>query len=76
VAENDRPDASNDEVQRRAPDLFTLVVGLAVLCASAYVITDGSSWLPSIDPRWLVAGGALVVGLLLLVLSSRPGRRR
>ena len=63
------------EVRRRGPDALTLVAGIATLLVSAYVLTDGALWIPSLDPRWLLAGGALVVGLFLLMLSLR-GRRR
>jgi len=59
---------------RRRPDIFTLIVGLVALVASAYALTDGSIWLPHIDFRWVAAGGALVIGLLLLVASLRPRR--
>jgi hypothetical protein len=40
------------------------------------VISDGGFDLPSVDPRWLIAGAALLIGLLLLATSLRPGRRR
>jgi len=63
------------EVRRRGPDGLTLVAGIATLLVSAYVLTDGALWIPSLDPRWLLAGGALAVGLFLLMLSLR-GRRR
>ncbi len=63
------------EVRRRGPDVLTLLAGIATLLVSAYVLTDGAIWIPSLDPRWLLAGGALVVGLLLLMLSVR-GRGR
>ena len=69
VAERD-PD-----VRRRGPDMLTLVAGIATLLVSAYVLTDGALWIPSLDPRWLLAGGALAGGLFLLMLSLR-GRRR
>jgi hypothetical protein len=69
VAEQER------EVDRRGPDALTLIAGIATLLVSAYVLTDGALWVPSLDPRWLVAGVALVVGLFLLMLSLR-GRRR
>ena len=54
------------ESRRRWPDVFTLLVGLATLFASAYVLTDGGLWVPSMDPRWLITGAALFVGVLLL----------
>jgi hypothetical protein len=66
---------SDREVQRRGPDLFTLLAGIATLLVSAYVLTDGALWVPSLDPRWLLAGGALVVGLIMLVASMRGKRR-
>lgn len=64
------------ETRRRWPDLFTLVMGLATLVASGYVLTDGRLWLPSVDPRWLITGAALFVGVLLLASSLRGGRRK
>jgi hypothetical protein len=71
VAESD----NERDVQKRGPDGFTLIAGIATLLVSAYVLTDGALWVPSVDPRWLLAGGAVVVGLFLLMLSLR-GRRR
>ena len=64
------------ESRRRWPDVFTLIMGLATLVASGYVLSDGRLWLPTVDPRWLVTGGALLVGLLLLASSLRGGRRK
>ncbi len=53
------------------PDLLTLVPGvLALLLAMAAFVGE----VPAIDPRWLLAGGAAVLGLVLLVGSMR-GRR-
>jgi hypothetical protein len=60
--------------ERRGVDPLALIMGVVVLFASAYVLTDGAVWLPGSDPRWLVAGGALFVGLVLLAVSLR--RRR
>jgi len=64
------------ETRRRWPDMFTFIMGLATLVASGYVLSDGRLWLPTVDPRWLVTGGALLVGLLLLASSLRGGRRK
>jgi hypothetical protein len=60
--------------RRRGPDLLALIAGIGTLLVSTYVLTDGSIWLPSIDPRWLLAGGALVVGLFMLTASMRRKR--
>jgi hypothetical protein len=71
VADND----TDRDVKRRGPDLLTLIAGIATLLVSAYVLTDGQVGIPSVDPRWLLAGGALLVGLVLLIASAR-GRKR
>ncbi|SER80005.1 hypothetical protein [Actinokineospora terrae] len=59
----------------RGFDPLALIAGLATLAASAYVLTDGRIWLPSLDPRWMIAGVAVLVGLLLLGGTLR-GRNR
>lgn len=59
---------------RRGPDLLTLVVGLGSLGVAATALLGGVSWLPDIDGRWILAGLALLVGLLLVVSSLRPPR--
>ncbi|WP_328613645.1 hypothetical protein OHS18_34815 [Amycolatopsis sp. NBC_00355] len=61
---------------RRGVDFFTLIVGVATLLISAYVLSDGASWLPHFDFRWVIAGGAVFVGLLLLGASFGGKRRR
>jgi hypothetical protein len=72
VAERTR----DTETRRRWPDVITLLFGLATLVASGYVLSDGNLWIPTADPRWLITGGALLVGILLLASSIRGGRRR
>jgi fatty acid desaturase len=72
----ERTDSAQTETRRRRPDLFTLIAGLATLFVSSYVLTDGAVWWPSIDPRWLLTGGAVLVGVFLLASSLRGGRRR
>jgi hypothetical protein len=64
------------ETRRRWPNVFTLLTGLATLLVSGYVLSDGHMWLPTVDPRWLITGAALLVGLLLLGSSLRGGRRK
>jgi hypothetical protein len=74
MAEYDENRSAPTEFEKRPPrrgtDPVTLVVGVGALIASAYVLTDGTGW-PHFDPRWLIAGIALVIGLLLLGASMR-----
>ncbi|MGC7095851.1 hypothetical protein ACPZ19_14360 [Amycolatopsis lurida] len=60
----------------RRLDVFTLLLGIATLGASAYVLTDGALPLPNFDPRWLVAGAAVLTGLLLLGASFSGKKNR
>jgi hypothetical protein len=55
----------------RSPDVLNLAMAVLTLTASAMVLAD---WRPPLDPRWLLAGGAVLVGLLLLLASVRPSR--
>ncbi|WP_410597776.1 hypothetical protein [Amycolatopsis sp. lyj-23] len=71
----DNPDSA-PPARRGGVDAFTLIVGVATLLVSAYVLSDGASWLPSFDFRWVIAGGAVFVGLLLLAASFGSKRRR
>lgn len=57
--------------RRRRVNLFTLVLGVATLLVSGYLLTDGVSWLPTLDLRWILAGGAVLVGALMLGASMR-----
>jgi hypothetical protein len=64
--------------RRRGPDPLTLLVGLATLAMAVFAFVGDLPDLSGFDPRWLLAGGAAVVGLMLLVgnLRSRSGGRR
>lgn len=75
MAEPER-NTRDDLPARRMPDPFALVAGLATLGVSAYLLTDGATWLPALDARWALAGGALLVGVLMLLASVRGERRR
>jgi hypothetical protein len=57
---------------RRFPDILTLLAGLGTLLVSAYVLTDGAFAVP--NPTWVIAGGALLIGILLLASSLRGKR--
>ena len=63
--ENTTENTADKTTERQRPDLLTLFAGLAALVMAAYVLTDGKTWLPSF------AGGAVLVGLLLLGTSVR-----
>lgn len=60
--------------RRRGPDLVTLVAGVLTLLVAVSTLVAQAYRLPVLDPRWLLAGGAAVLGLLLLTGSLR--RRR
>ncbi|MFC4853333.1 hypothetical protein [Actinophytocola glycyrrhizae] len=67
MAERDQNDT-----RRGFPDLLTGLAGIGTLLVSAFVLTDGAFEIP--NPTWLLAGGALLVGILLLASSLRGKR--
>ncbi len=67
---------SETNVERKRPDLLTMLLGVITLLISAYVLTDGEIWVPMVDLRWIIAGGAVLVGLLLLGASVRGTNRK
>lgn len=61
---------------RGGPDVLTLVVGLMSLAAAVLVLTGWIPRLPLFDLRWVLSGGAVVLGVLLLAMSARsPGKQ-
>ena len=78
MAEHD--EYGTDEAQttnvarRRGPDPVALVVGLLSIAMAVFAFVGQVPDLSGLDPRWLLAGGAASVGLMLLVGSLR-GRR-
>ncbi len=78
MAEHD--EYGTDEAQttnvarRRGPDPVALVVGLLSIAMAVFAFVGQVPDLSGLDPRWLLAGGAAAVGLMLLVGSLR-GRR-
>lgn len=71
--------AERDENARvarfRGPDPVTLLVGLLTLGMATSAFVGQVPTLSGFDPRWLLAAGAALVGLLLLVTSLRERRR-
>lgn len=53
-----------------------MLFGIGALLVSATALTDGSGLLPDVDPRWLIAAGAVLVGMLMLVGALRRPRNR
>jgi hypothetical protein len=75
VADVDR--GCRGTVRRRGGvDVFTLLVGILALgmAVSAFVGQVVFVW-PGFDPRWLLAAGAALLGVLLLSNSLRRSRR-
>ena len=67
--------AEQSPCARRGFDPLTLVAGIGTLLVSAYVLSDGASWLPAFDVRWVLAGGAMLIGVLMVAASLRGKRR-
>jgi hypothetical protein len=57
--------------ERRGLDPLALLFGIGALLVSGTALTDGSGLLPGVDPRWLLAGGAVLVGMLMLAGALR-----
>jgi hypothetical protein len=66
---------TNALTPRRGPDLLTLAVGLGALGVAGTALLGGVAWLPEVDARWVLAGVALVVGLMLVIGSVRHPQR-
>lgn len=58
----------------RKLDPISLIAGVLTLLASAYILADGAGWVTVLDPRWVLAGAAVLAGVLMLGTSARRGR--
>jgi hypothetical protein len=73
--EHDEQGATTTVARRsHRPDPVALVVGLLSLAMAVFAFVGQVPDLSGLDARWLLAVGAAVVGLMLLVGSLR-GRR-
>jgi hypothetical protein len=67
--------APPERAGRQGPDAWACrLVGVLTLGMAVSAVAGQMPDLPGFDPRWLLAGGAALIGLLLLVGSLR-GRR-
>jgi hypothetical protein len=65
------PEPAAEPAHRRLPDPFALIVGLVSLGVAGTAFVGRTPELVDFDPRWLLAGAAVVLGLLLLLGSLR-----
>lgn len=70
----DHDETCGRAVRRRGPDAVALFIGLLTLGMATAAFTGQLPNLAGFNPLWLLAGGAAVLGLLLLVGSL--GRRK
>lgn len=68
------PDPAADPRDRHRFDPLSLLAGLAALGGAGYVFFDGPMWIGHVDPRWVVAGIAVLVGVVMLAASLRKDR--
>lgn len=57
------------KVREHRFDPVSLVAGVGALLVAAYTLTDGVVSLPEISGRWLLAGGAAFIAVLMLIAS-------
>lgn len=65
-------DADREPTRRGSPDLPTLLVGVSALAVALMALLDATPWAPHLDPRWVLAVGAVFVGIVLLLATVRP----
>jgi len=59
---------------RRKFDPLSFIAGTLTLLVATYVLADGPNWINVVDPRWILAGTAGFVGIVLLGAWARSGR--
>ncbi|GAA4000236.1 hypothetical protein GCM10022247_20750 [Allokutzneria multivorans] len=60
---------------RKGFSVIVFLVGLVAVWASLYGFTKGRI-VDLIEPNWLLAGAAVLVGSLMLINTLRPQRKR
>jgi fatty acid desaturase len=69
VGDDPQTTGTGQPAPRRVPDPLALVAGLAALAVAVTALVGSTSWFPPLDGRWILAGGAMAVGVALLVGS-------
>jgi hypothetical protein len=69
-------ETSETRAPRRQFDPIMLILGVVTLAIAGYIVGFGYVPFPHIDTKWVLAGGGLLVGVLMLTASLRPKRRR
>ena len=65
-----------DLERRGGPRLVSLLFGIGGLFGTAYSLSDGKMADLPFGVTGLVAGGAILIGLLILMWTVRPSTRR
>ena len=65
-----------DLERRGGPRLVSLLFGIGGLFATAYALSDGKMADLPFGLTGLVAGGAILIGLLILMWTVRPSARK
>lgn len=65
-----------EQSRKRRFDPLALIAGIATLLVSSFVLTDGRVWQALPDARWLIAGVAVIGGLMLLLGSTMRGKNK
>jgi len=71
VSDDPQTTGTGRPAPRRVPDPLALLAGLAALAIAITALVGGTTWLPPLDARWILAGGAIAVGVALLAGSLR-----
>ena len=67
---------ADQEIEPRGGfDIVTFVFAIGAVLAAGFVLTDGNYWPDFLDLRWLLAGGAIIIGIGMLAGSVLRQRR-
>lgn len=74
---NPMPDNDSRPERRGGVDSITMLGGLIALLLAAYALSDGFGGVAAFrDPRWLLATGAVLIGVVMLIGTLRPNKSK